>query len=167
MRTHCFLDIYFLIYHAINLGDADKFIRQRVCSRYGWHVFWVLDGNLSSSIQLCHSCTPEIPQGTRQYCNPEPTIMDANRPQHGVLCTCVYLCVDYMELYMGGPGFFYPYPYYLAYLGTPRTCSCRAKFSRILFWNVLEYCLPYFKSAKYLLRNFRTQLKHRLGEILQ
>ena len=38
--------------------------------RYGWEVFWVLEGNLSSSIQLCHSCvTPDITKGTRQYCN--------------------------------------------------------------------------------------------------
>ena len=28
-----------------------------------------MDGKLSSSIQLCHSCTPDITKGTRQYYN--------------------------------------------------------------------------------------------------
>ena len=55
---------------TINLVGADKFIRH-VCSRYDWHVFWVLSGKLLSSIDLSrdiymywdgHSKIPKIPK---------------------------------------------------------------------------------------------------------
>ena len=92
-----------------------------------------MDGKLSSSIQLCHSCTPEIPQGTRQYCNPEPIIMDTNRPQHGVLCTCVKIIWDYV----GGPWFSMVSRYHGRYCST---CSCRTLRNLVWYpdtWNIL------------------------------
>ena len=92
-----------------------------------------MDGRLSSSIQLCHSCTPEIPQGTRQYCNPEPIIMDTNRPQHGVLCTCVKIIWDYV----GGPWFSMVSRYHGRYCST---CSYRTLRNLVWYpdtWNIL------------------------------